>query len=101
MNMKRIIRERILTAEEAAEDQKIRDQVAAELPGLIARHHAGLAEPAQIEATHEDRRSIPSVSVTYARNGSSTRANPPAMRPMQERASQNRGEQYLLIKSPP
>lgn len=45
--------------------------------------------------------SVPSVSVTYARNGSSTRANEFGMRPMQERAFEKRGEQYLLIKSPP
>ena len=46
-------------------------------------------------------RSIPSVSVSYARNGSSTKANALGMRPMQERAYERRGEQYLLIKSPP
>src|SRR5438105_9620274 len=46
-------------------------------------------------------KSVPSVSVTYARNGSSTRANALGMRPMQERAYEKRGEQYLLIKSPP
>jgi superfamily II DNA or RNA helicase len=45
--------------------------------------------------------SIPSVSVSYASNGSSTRANEFGMRPMQERAFEKRGEQYLLIKSPP
>ena len=45
--------------------------------------------------------SVPSVSVTYARNGSSTRANELGMRVMQERAYEKRGEQYLLIKSPP
>ena len=44
---------------------------------------------------------VPSVSVTYAQDGSSTRSNPLGMRPMQERAFQKRGEQYLLIKSPP
>lgn len=44
---------------------------------------------------------VPSVSVTYAQNGSSTKANELGMRPMQERAYQKRGEQYLLIKSPP
>ncbi len=44
---------------------------------------------------------IPSVSVSYARNGSSTKANALGMRPMQERAYEKRGEQYLLIKSPP
>ncbi|MCE2970591.1 MAG: DEAD/DEAH box helicase [Burkholderiales bacterium] len=46
-------------------------------------------------------KSVPSVSVTYARTGASTRANALGMRPMQERAYQKRGEQYLLIKSPP
>lgn len=45
--------------------------------------------------------SVPSVSVTYARNGNSTKANALGMRPMQERAYERRGEQYLLIKSPP
>jgi superfamily II DNA or RNA helicase len=45
--------------------------------------------------------SVPSVSVSYARNGSSTKANALGMRPMQERAYERRGEQYLLIKSPP
>ncbi|KIZ40301.1 DEAD/DEAH box helicase, partial [Rhodopseudomonas palustris] len=44
---------------------------------------------------------VPSVSVRYASNGSSTRANEFGMRPMQERAFEKRGEQYLLIKSPP
>jgi superfamily II DNA or RNA helicase len=55
---------------------------------------------------HEDDRStrkfaVPAVSVTYARNGRSTKANALGMRPMQERAYERRGEQYLLIKSPP
>lgn len=44
---------------------------------------------------------VPSVSVNYSRNGSSTKANVLGMRPMQERAYERRGEQYLLIKSPP
>ncbi|WP_044208120.1 DEAD/DEAH box helicase [Coleofasciculus chthonoplastes] len=44
---------------------------------------------------------IPAVSVTYAQAGTSTRLNELGMRPMQERAYQKRGEQYLLIKSPP
>ena len=48
-----------------------------------------------------ERKSVPSVSVSYARNGSSTKANEFGMRPMQERAFEKRGEQYLLIKSPP
>lgn len=50
--------------------------------------------------THE-KKAVPSVSVSYARNGSSTKANALGMRPMQERAYEKRGEQYLLIKSPP
>ena len=44
---------------------------------------------------------IPSVSVSYAHNGTSTRPNELGMRAMQERAYEKRGEQYLLIKSPP
>jgi hypothetical protein len=44
---------------------------------------------------------IPSVSVTYAQNGSSTKSNELGMRAMQERAYEKRGEPYLLIKSPP
>ena len=44
---------------------------------------------------------IPSVSVSYARTGRSTKVNELGMRPMQERAYAKRGEQYLLIKSPP
>ncbi len=44
---------------------------------------------------------IPSVSVSYAQDGTSAKSNALGMRPMQERAFQKRGEQYLLIKSPP
>ena len=43
----------------------------------------------------------PSVTVTYARTGRDQRPNEFGMRPMQERAYDKRGEQYLLIKSPP
>jgi len=46
-------------------------------------------------------KSIPTISVAYARNGNSTKANALGMRVMQERAYERRGEQYLLIKSPP
>ena len=46
-------------------------------------------------------KNVPSVSVAYARSGASTKANVLGMRPMQERAYEKRGEQYLLIKSPP
>jgi hypothetical protein len=45
--------------------------------------------------------SVPSVSVSYAGNGHSTRTNELGMRAMQERAYAHRGEPYLLVKSPP
>ncbi len=48
-----------------------------------------------------NKRTIPSVSITTARTGASSNANAIGMRPMQERAYARRGEQYLLIKSPP
>ena len=51
-----------------------------------------------VESPAPDR---PPVSVSYAQNGKSTKANELGMRPMQERAYEKRGEQYLLIKSPP
>ncbi len=41
----------------------------------------------------------PSISITYTHHASEP--NELGMRPMQERAYQKRGEQYLLIKSPP
>ena len=44
---------------------------------------------------------IPAISTAYASTGRSTNANEFGMRPMQERAYERRGEQYLLIKSPP
>ncbi|MCT1398107.1 DEAD/DEAH box helicase [Paenibacillus sp. p3-SID867] len=44
---------------------------------------------------------VPTISLSYARHGSSTKANEFGMRVMQERAYERRGEQYLLIKSPP
>ncbi len=50
---------------------------------------------------NNDIGSVPSISVTYSRNGSTTKANNLGMRPMQEQAFERRGEQYLLIKSPP
>ena len=44
---------------------------------------------------------VPSVSITTARTGASAKANALGMRAMQERAYAKRGEQYLLLKSPP
>ena len=101
MTMKRIIRDRWLTPEEADKDQLIRDQVAEELPELIARHHQRMSDRDRSQALSPNYGSIPSVTVKYAHDGSSTRANAMGMRPMQERVWQKRGEQYLLIKSPP
>lgn len=47
------------------------------------------------------KQSIPSVSIATAATGVSSKSNELGMRPMQERAYAKRGEQYLLIKSPP
>ncbi|MBC3884945.1 DEAD/DEAH box helicase [Undibacterium griseum] len=44
---------------------------------------------------------VPSVSIATACTGASSKANVLGMRTMQERAYAKRGEQYLLIKSPP
>ena len=45
--------------------------------------------------------SAPSVSMTYVQTGDTNKSNELGMRPMQERAYEKRGEQYLLVKSPP
>jgi ribosome-binding protein aMBF1 (putative translation factor) len=47
--MKRIIRDRRLTPEEAAKYKAIREQVAEELPDLIARHHERLPSLDQLQ----------------------------------------------------
>ena len=44
---------------------------------------------------------VPSVSITTARTGATSKANELGMRAMQARAYAKRGEAYLLIKSPP
>lgn len=44
---------------------------------------------------------VPAVSITTAHTGASSKSNELGMRAMQERAYAKRGEQYLLIKSPP
>ena len=43
MTLRRITRDRRLTPEEAAKYKAIRDQVAEELPDLVARHHERMA----------------------------------------------------------
>jgi superfamily II DNA or RNA helicase len=76
-----------------------------DIPELSASFFAGaiLNRPGEslVGKVRSARRTIPSVSVTYSRSGVSTKANALGMRPMQERAYEKRGEQYLLIKSPP
>ncbi len=44
---------------------------------------------------------VPSISIKTAHTGATNKANALGMRTMQERAYAKRGEQYLLIKSPP
>jgi len=46
-------------------------------------------------------KSTPTVSVTYAQTGASTKSDANGMRVMQSRAYAKRGYSYLLIKSPP
>ena len=46
-------------------------------------------------------KTIPGVSVCYSGSGQSTTSNAMGMRAMQSRVWQFRGEQYLLLKSPP
>jgi len=46
-------------------------------------------------------RIMPGISVDYSGDGRSTRSDAMGMRPMQQRVWQFRGEQYLLLKSPP
>lgn len=48
-----------------------------------------------------ENKAIPTVTVNYKSTGSSAKSNELGMRQMQERAYEKRGEQYLLIKSPP
>lgn len=50
---------------------------------------------------NDSNKFIPSVSVNYAANGYASKPNELGMRAMQERVYAKRGEQYLLIKSPP
>lgn len=52
-------------------------------------------------ANPTNTRTVPSVSIATARTGASSRADELGMRAMQARAWAKRGEQYLLIKSPP
>src|SRR5437588_9563065 len=49
MTMKRITRNRRLTPEEGAKYKAVREQVAGELPDLIARHHERMATLDQLQ----------------------------------------------------
>jgi DNA-binding XRE family transcriptional regulator len=49
MTMRRITRDRRLTPEDAAKYKAVREQVAAELPDLIARHHERMATLNQLQ----------------------------------------------------
>ena len=48
-----------------------------------------------------ENKAISSITNSYKSTGASTTSNELGMRPMQEKAYEKRGEQYLLIKSPP
>jgi len=48
MAMRRLVRDRRLTPEEAAMGRKIREQVSQELPDLISRHHQRVAAVDQL-----------------------------------------------------
>lgn len=71
------------------------------LPTDAARRDEDAAQGGSLLRRRNGSYMVPSVSVSYARNGNSTKVNALGMRPMQERAYERRGEQYLLIKSPP
>lgn len=49
MTIRRIQRDKKLSPEEAAKYKKVREQVAAELPELVARHHDRLASLDQLD----------------------------------------------------
>jgi DNA-binding XRE family transcriptional regulator len=50
MTMRRIARDRRLTPEEAAEYREVREQIAEELPDLVARHHERMTALNELES---------------------------------------------------
>lgn len=54
-----------------------------------------------MEGNPTNKYTVPSVSIATAQTGASSKTNALGMRPMQEKAYAKRGEQHLLIKSPP
>src|SRR6185436_7803881 len=69
--------------------------------GLLSGSQSRVGKRSRGKKMTDEPKSVPSISVSYAQTGASTKANALGMRPMQERAYEQRGEQYLLIKSPP
>ena len=53
MTMRRVTRNQRLSAEEADKYRKIRQQVADELPELVARHHERMADREQLDHVFE------------------------------------------------
>jgi hypothetical protein len=52
--MKRITRDQLLTPEEVAKYKQVREQVAAELPDLVARHHERMASLDELQTVLMD-----------------------------------------------
>ncbi len=76
MTMRRIVRDRRLTPEEAAKYGKIRKQVAGELPELIARHHERTAALDQLDALLQQLKSARAVGSELGRSDASDRDGP-------------------------
>ena len=98
--MKRMTRDIRLSDEQTERYREARLKIDRELPELIARRHKR-AESTGDSSMVQQPPNIPSVSVHYPATGAAARPNALGMRPMQEKVYQRRGEQYLLIKSPP
>ena len=71
------------------------------MPALPTTHAMNTTPPPANPANPTNAYTVPSVSITTAHTGASAKANALGMRAMQERAYAKRGEQYLLLKSPP
>lgn len=89
----------------SSDDLPDEDIDTSEIPELTADFFRGgiLTRPGEniLQKVEAARNAVPSITVNYAANGNSAKSNELGMRPMQERAYEKRGEQYLLIKSPP
>jgi predicted transcriptional regulator len=65
---RRIARDRWLTPEQAAKYRRARDQVAAELPELVARHHARMREIREVLQVLRDERTRQGLSLADIRD---------------------------------